>query len=108
MVHYVVRPHRTRPAVDPGRLIPDWLIGIRQNGLVMGLEFAHPQGAKFVMKHLYDSGVWAIFSTLDPRVLQFKPGILMTPELSEELLGRTEVAIGKAWQEVRRSGKVGT
>jgi len=87
---------------------PDWLTGIRQNGLVMGLEFAHPQGAKFVMKHLYDTGVWAIFSTLDPRVLQFKPGILMTPDLSEELLGRTEVAIGKAWQEVRRSAKVGT
>jgi len=86
---------------------PEWLIGIRQNGLVMGLEFAHPQGAKYVMKHLYDTGVWAIFSTLDPRVLQFKPGILMTPDLSEELLGRTEVAIGKAWQEVRRGGKVG-
>ena len=87
---------------------PDWMIGIRQNGLVMGLEFAHPEGAKYVMKHLYDGGVWAIFSTLDPRVLQYKPGILMTPELSEELLGRTEVAIGKAWQEVRKSGKVGT
>ncbi len=87
---------------------PDWFTGIRQNGLVMGLEFAHPQGAKYVMKHLYDNGVWAIFSTLDPRVLQFKPGILMTPELSEELLGRTEVAIGKAWHEVRKSGKVGT
>jgi acetylornithine/succinyldiaminopimelate/putrescine aminotransferase len=86
---------------------PDWLIGIRQNGLVMGLEFAHPQGAKYVMKHLYDNGVWAIFSTLDPRVLQFKPGILMTPELSEELLGRAEVAIGKAWQEVSRGGRVG-
>jgi len=86
---------------------PEWLIGIRQNGLVMGLEFAHPQGAKYVMKHLYDTGVWAIFSTLDPRVLQFKTGILMTPDLSEELLGRTEVAIGKAWQEVRRGGKVG-
>jgi acetylornithine/succinyldiaminopimelate/putrescine aminotransferase len=87
---------------------PDWMIGIRQNGLVMGLEFAHREGAKYVMKHLYDNGVWAIFSTLDPRVLQFKPGILMTPELSEELLGRVEVAIGKAWQEVSRSGKVGT
>ena len=74
---------------------PDWMIGIRQNGLVMGLEFAHPEGAKYVMRHLYDNGVWAIFSTLDPRVLQFKPGILMTPELSEELLGRIEVAIGQ-------------
>ena len=62
----------------------------------MGLEFDHPQGAKFVMRHLYENGVWAIFSTLDPRVLQFKPGMLLTPALAEELLDRVEVAIGKA------------
>ena len=82
---------------------PDWFVGIRQNGVVMGLEFAHPQGAKFVMRHLYENGVWAIFSTLDPRVLQFKPGILLRPGLCEELLDRTEVAIGKAWAEVRQT-----
>ena len=58
---------------------PDWLVGIRQDGVVMGLEFDHPQGAKLVMRHLYENGVWAIFSTLDPRVLQFKPGILLGP-----------------------------
>ena len=80
---------------------PDWFVGIRQNGVVMGLEFAHPQGAKYVMRHLYENGVWAIFSTLDPRVLQYKPGILLRPELCEELLDRTEVAIRKAWAEVR-------
>jgi acetylornithine/succinyldiaminopimelate/putrescine aminotransferase len=72
---------------------PDWFVGIRQNGVVMGLEFNHPQGAKFVMRHLYDNGVWAIFSTLDPRVLQFKPGLLLRPGLCEELLDRVEVAI---------------
>lgn len=80
---------------------PDWFIGIRQNGVVMGLEFDDPQGAKYVMKHLYENGVWAIFSTLDPRVLQYKPGILLKPEVAEELLDRTEVAIGKAYREVR-------
>jgi acetylornithine/succinyldiaminopimelate/putrescine aminotransferase len=79
---------------------PDWFVGIRQNGVVMGLEFAHPQGAKYVMKHLYENGVWAIFSTLDPRVLQFKPGILLKPELAAELLDRVEVGIGKAYREV--------
>ncbi|MDQ1716922.1 MAG: hypothetical protein QOE89_875, partial [Pseudonocardiales bacterium] len=52
-------------------------------------------------KHLYEGGVWAIFSTLDPRVLQFKPGILLHPELAEELIERVQVAIGKAWDEVR-------
>ena len=83
---------------------PDWFVSIRQNGVVMGLEFAHPEGAKYVMRHLYANGVWAIFSTLDPRVLQFKPGILLRPELCEELLDRTEVAVRKSWDEIRNSG----
>jgi acetylornithine/succinyldiaminopimelate/putrescine aminotransferase len=86
---------------------PEWFVGIRQNGVVMGLEFNHPQGAKYVMRHLYDNGVWAIFSTLDPRVLQYKPGILLRPELCEDLLDRTEVAIRKAWHEVRQSSRPG-
>ena len=42
-----------------------------------------------------------IFSTLDPRVLQFKPGILKTHELCAELLDRVEASIGEARQEVK-------
>src|SRR5262252_7243496 len=84
---------------------PDWSTGIRQNGVVMGLEFNHPEGAKYVMRHLYRTGVWAIFSTLDPRVLQYKPGLLMTPELCEELLDRTEAGISRAYAEVKRSAR---
>ena len=81
-------------------LYPDFFTGIRQHGVVMGLEFDPPEGAKPVMKHLYRNGVWAIFSTLDPRVLQFKPGVLMTQPLCEELLARVEVSIGQARAEV--------
>ena len=88
---------------DIAATYPDWFTGIRQNGVIFGLEFNDPQGAKYVMRHLYAGGVWAIFSTLDPRVLQYKPGILLKPEVAEELLDRTEVAIGKAWREVRSS-----
>jgi hypothetical protein len=62
----------------------------------MGLEFDHPEGAKYVMRELYEHGVWAIFSTLDQRVLQYKPGLLIEPELVDEVLERTEVAIGRA------------
>jgi len=82
------------------REYPDWFTGVRQDGLVMGLEFAHPQGAKYVMKRLYENGVWAIFSTLDPSVLQYKPGILVGPSLVDETLERTEVAIGLARDDV--------
>lgn len=81
-------------------IYPDFFIGIRQHGVVMGLEFNHEQGAKPVMRNLYENGVWAIFSTLDPRVLQFKPGLLMTQDSCEDLLRRVEIAIGIAQQEV--------
>jgi hypothetical protein len=54
------------------------------------------------MKQLYEHGVWAIFSTLDPSVLQYKPGILLDPPLVEELLDRTEAAVAAAWREMRR------
>jgi len=83
---------------------PAWFAGIRQKGLVLGLEFDHPEGAKIVMRELYDRGVWAIFSTLDPRVLQFKPGILMTAELTADLLDRTADAVAAA---ERVAGAVG-
>lgn len=80
---------------------PDWFVGIRQNGVVIGLEFDHPEGAKFVMRELYQLGVWAIFSTLDPRVLQFKPGLLLSRELCEDVLDRLAVAVGRACEAAR-------
>ena len=81
---------------------PGFFTGVRQNGVIFGLEFPHPDGAKYVMRELYQLGVWAIFSTLDPRVLQYKPGILMSPELAEELLDRTAVSIAQAAREAGR------
>jgi acetylornithine/succinyldiaminopimelate/putrescine aminotransferase len=104
MVHYIAAMF-TEGLSKIQAQYPDWFTGIRQDGLVMGLEFGHPQGAKFVMKRLYETGVWAIFSTLDPRVLQYKPGILLTPALGEELLERTEVAIAKARDDVAKEGR---
>ncbi|TBV10371.1 aspartate aminotransferase family protein [Stutzerimonas kirkiae] len=71
----------------------DWLKGIRQDGLIIGLEFADAEGAKPVMRELYQRGVWAIFSTLDPSVLQFKPGLLLGAGLVADILARTEDAI---------------
>jgi len=83
----------------------DFFIGIRQHGVVMGLEFSHEQGAKPVMKCLYENGVWAIFSTLDPSVLQFKPGLLLTQTDAEDLLRRVEIAVGLARDEVMGNRK---
>lgn len=79
---------------------PDFFTGIRQRGVVMGLEFNHDQGAVFVMKYLYRNGVWAIFSTLDKRVLQFKPGILIDREMCDEFLTRLDTALAQAEAEL--------
>jgi acetylornithine/succinyldiaminopimelate/putrescine aminotransferase len=103
-VHYIAAAF-TEGLTRIQRRFPDWFTGIRQDGLVMGLEFGHPEGAKPVMKRLYENGVWAIFSTLDPRVLQYKPGILLTPDLCEELLERTEVAIGLARDDMSKGAR---
>lgn len=74
----------------------DFFVGIRQLGTVMGLEFNHSEGAKHVMRALYENGVWAIYSMLDPRVLQFKPGLLINKEYCDELLTRVEHSIKQA------------
>ncbi len=104
MVHYIADLIGTQLRQIQAEM-PDWFIGIRQNGVVFGLEFNHPEGAKYVMRELYQLGVWAIFSSLDPRVLQFKAGILMTPDLCEELLDRTAVGIRRAAGVARRTDR---
>lgn len=79
---------------------PEFFTGIRQLGVVMGLEFSHPEGAKHVMRSLYKNGVWAIYSMLDPKVLQFKPGLLCDIDYCDELLNRCELSIRQAAQMV--------
>lgn len=66
---------------------------IRQNGTIMGLQFEGENGAIPVMRSLYENGVWAIYSQLDPSVIQFKPGILCTKEYCDELLEKMDKGI---------------
>jgi acetylornithine/succinyldiaminopimelate/putrescine aminotransferase len=74
----------------------DIFSGVRQKGVVLGLEFDHPEGAVHVSRALYEHGVWAIFSSLDKRVLQFKPGVLLSVDLCEEILDRFDAAMPRA------------
>jgi len=102
MVHYIADLLRSGLA-DIRDRYSDWFTGTRQNGVILGLEFDHPEGAKLVMRRLYENGVWAIFSTLDPSVLQFKPGILMPPALCEEVLDRVEIGIRQSRDDAHRT-----
>ena len=52
------------------------------------------------MQHLYQNGVRAIYSQLDPHVLQFKPGILASKEYCDELLEKMEKGIREAREDI--------
>ena len=77
----------------------DIFTGVRQKGVILGLEFGnHPEGAVAVSRALYENGVWAIFSSLDKRVLQWKPGILLDHATCSEIIERFEAAMPRARQ----------
>ena len=54
---------------------------------------------------LYGCEIWAIFSSLDKRVLQFKPGVLLSPELCQEVLDRFDSAIPAARELLQGAAK---
>ena len=84
----------------------DIFTGVRQKGVILGLEFNHPEGAVFVSRALYEHGVWAIFSSLDKRVLQWKPGVLLTADMCQEILDRFDAAMPRARELLHDAAKV--
>ena len=74
----------------------DIFTGVRQRGLILGLEFNQPEAAVAVSRALYEHGVWAIFSSLDKRVLQWKPGALLCPKMCQETMDRFDAAMPRA------------
>ncbi|HUH50237.1 MAG TPA: aminotransferase class III-fold pyridoxal phosphate-dependent enzyme, partial [Mycoplana sp.] len=96
-----------RKPSDMMRANSDIFVGIRQRGVILGLEFNHPEGAVAVSRALYENGVWAIFSSLDKRVLQFKPGVLLDTALCQEIVDRMEAAMPRARDLLRNARRMG-
>jgi putrescine aminotransferase len=69
-----------------------WLVEVRQSGLVIGLQFAHPQGGMLMTAALMSAGVWAIYAGFDPTCLQVKPGLLMSAEDARTALAALDTA----------------
>jgi acetylornithine/succinyldiaminopimelate/putrescine aminotransferase len=77
------------------------LVGVRQKGLVMGLELEGELGAVRLSRALYQHGVWAMFSAFDLRVLQWKPGLLVDEAYCDTLLERLDAALSQVEGEDR-------
>ncbi len=85
----------------------EFFINVRQQGLIMGLEFNHPEGALHVMAQLYKTGVWAIFSAFDPSVLQFKPGLLWDKNLCNDFLDRFADSLPVVMEQLKQDKNFG-
>jgi acetylornithine/succinyldiaminopimelate/putrescine aminotransferase len=71
---------------------PDWLVEVRQTGLVIGLRFAHEHGGMLMTGALLRAGVWAIYAAFDPSALQVKPGLLLSDAEVDRALQALDVA----------------
>jgi len=77
-----------------------FLVGVRQKGVVIGLETAADLGGMQLSRALYRRGVWAMFSGFAPSVLQFKVGLLVDDAYCDLLLERLDAALGDVEKEI--------
>ena len=72
------------------------LVGLRQMGLMMGIEMVHPACGPLFTKAAYDNGFLSIYAANDTRVAQFLPPLIIERPLAEELLQRVDAALAQA------------
>jgi hypothetical protein len=77
-----------------------FLTGVRQKGVVIGLETAGSLGGMQLSRALYRCGVWAMFSGFAPSVLQFKVGLLVDDAYCDELMQRLDAALSDVEREI--------
>lgn len=77
-----------------------FLTGVRQKGLVIGLETGGDLGGMQLSRALYPRGVWAMFSGFAPSVLQFKVGLLLDDATCDLLLDRLDLALADLEKEI--------
>jgi acetylornithine/succinyldiaminopimelate/putrescine aminotransferase len=74
---------------------PRLLVRLRQLGLMMGIEMAHPLCGPLWSKAAYDHGFLSVYAYNDTRVAQFLPPLLIDQALAAELLERVDAALGQ-------------
>ena len=72
---------------------PTLLTGLRQLGLMMGIEFTDPQLGPLFTKAAYEAGFFSVYAANDTRVAQFLPPLTIENTLALELLQRVDAAL---------------
>lgn len=72
---------------------PQILTGLRQLGLMMGIEMAHDHCGPLFTKTAYENGLLSVYANNDPRVAQLLPPLIIDRPLAEEILERVDMAL---------------
>lgn len=72
---------------------PAVLVGLRQKGLMMGVEMVNEFCGPIFSKTAYDAGVLSVYANNDPRVAQLLPPLTVDAGLVEEILQRVDMAL---------------
>jgi len=72
---------------------PNILVGLRQLGLMMGIEMVNDTCGPIMTKACYDHGILAIYANNDKRVCQLLPPLIIENKLAYEIIDRIDAAL---------------
>jgi acetylornithine/succinyldiaminopimelate/putrescine aminotransferase len=72
---------------------PDVLVGLRQLGLMMGIEMVNKYCGPLFSKAAYDHGLLSVYANNDPRVAQLLPPLTIDEDLAMNVLERVDGAL---------------
>ena len=72
---------------------PEILVGLRQLGLMMGIEMVNGHCGPFMSKACYDNGVLSVYANNDTRVSQLLPPLIIDEDLAFEIIERVDRAL---------------
>lgn len=75
---------------------PEILVGLRQLGLMMGIEMVNEHCGPILSKTLYDNGVLSVYANNDTRVSQLLPPLIIDTDLAGEILDRIDRGLADA------------
>jgi len=75
---------------------PEILVGLRQLGLMMGIEMVNEQCGPILSKTLYDNGILSVYANNDTRISQLLPPLIIDRSIAEEILERVDKGLEDA------------
>lgn len=75
---------------------PEILVGLRQLGLMMGIEMVNESCGPIMSKTCYDNGILSVYSNNDTRVSQLLPPLVIDEDTAREIMERVDRALDDA------------